>query len=296
MTLTTTAATSEIPTVRMPAARTFWPSTVSRPSREREGAGVDRRRHAVAEAAEDVPAHADGGGNEHEEAGVLAEGAGDRAEEGAGQQARARVEGQRDQRLAGVGPERRAEPCGQPRATHGRPFFLGRMVGHVMPPDRRRRRRVGGARRRVRHRRRTNAAPAAAGSDGADVEHAGRRRIGVVGADGSGRARYDAGAGGLVLSSPDFVDGGALPARYAACGGDNVSPAAAVVGRPRRHGRAGARHGRPGRARRSVRALGGRGDVAGAGRPRTRRRSRGRGRGAQRHVGVRMVRSVPARR
>jgi Raf kinase inhibitor-like YbhB/YbcL family protein len=28
----------------------------------------------------------------------------------------------------------------------------------------------------------------------------------------------------LLLSSPDFIDGGALPAQYAACGGDNVSP------------------------------------------------------------------------
>jgi hypothetical protein len=32
------------------------------------------------------------------------------------------------------------------------------------------------------------------------------------------------GIGDMILSSPDFVDGGPLPAKYAACGGDNVSP------------------------------------------------------------------------
>ena len=32
------------------------------------------------------------------------------------------------------------------------------------------------------------------------------------------------GSSGLMLTSPEFVDGGQLPAQYAACGGDNVSP------------------------------------------------------------------------
>jgi hypothetical protein len=32
------------------------------------------------------------------------------------------------------------------------------------------------------------------------------------------------GASGMTLASPEFVDGGAFPAQYAACGGDNVSP------------------------------------------------------------------------
>ena len=40
------------------------------------------------------------------------------------------------------------------------------------------------------------------------------------------------GAGDLVLSSPDFVDGGELPARYAACGGDNISPPLQWTGIP----------------------------------------------------------------
>ena len=50
------------------AAR-FWPTSVSRRRRHAEGTGVDRGAEPAAERAEHVAAHADGGGDEDEEAG-----------------------------------------------------------------------------------------------------------------------------------------------------------------------------------------------------------------------------------
>ena len=71
MTLATTAASSEMPSGQDAGGEDVLAEHGVATGREREGAGVDRRRDAVAEAAEDVAAHADGGRHEHEQAGVL---------------------------------------------------------------------------------------------------------------------------------------------------------------------------------------------------------------------------------
>src|SRR5215210_3655859 len=62
-----------------------------------ERSGVDRGAEAASESAEDVPPHADRGGNEHEEAGERLEGAGDGAERQPGNEVATRREQERDE-------------------------------------------------------------------------------------------------------------------------------------------------------------------------------------------------------
>ena len=58
---------------------------------------MDRRAEAAAERPEDVAAHADGGRNEHEEAGQRLQGAGDGTERQAGEEVPTRREEERDE-------------------------------------------------------------------------------------------------------------------------------------------------------------------------------------------------------
>ena len=89
-------------------------------------AGRDMRKVPVwiggaqpaAERAEDVAAHADGGGDEHEQAGEGFEGAGDRAERQPGEQVTARAEQERVR--SPLGPRRR--PSATARESARRPL------------------------------------------------------------------------------------------------------------------------------------------------------------------------------
>ena len=94
------------------------------PARHAEGTGVDRSAEAAPERAEHVAAHADGGGDEDEEAGKGFERAGDRAERQPGNQVTARAEQERVEARSdpgGVRAQQRAEARedGSPRLQHG---------------------------------------------------------------------------------------------------------------------------------------------------------------------------------
>ena len=78
MALATTASASEMPRVSSIEASDVLAEHGLAPQRPAERAGVDRRRDPVAEGAEDVAPQPDGGRDQHEQARVLCERAGDR--------------------------------------------------------------------------------------------------------------------------------------------------------------------------------------------------------------------------
>ena len=111
----------------------FWPTSVSMRHDQPVGAGVHRGAQAAAERAEHVAPHADRGGHEDHDARELLEGAGDRAEGEARDEAGTRRDQERDEARTDPGKVRaheRAESAhrrGAGRLTLG----TGRFVLHL---------------------------------------------------------------------------------------------------------------------------------------------------------------------
>lgn len=113
--------------VRRSTARRHDVVPENRPPAQRRPkyARVDSRAEAAAKCREDVPSKADGARHQHQQAREAFEGAGDRAENGSGDQAGGAIESERDEALV----NRQVRAPARPRAAANRAPVSGARAG-----------------------------------------------------------------------------------------------------------------------------------------------------------------------
>ena len=105
-------------------------------TRQLEGPGVDRGAEPAAHRAEHVAAHADRGGNEHEQAGQRFEGSGDRPERQPGEEVTARADQERDEARSDTGGVRAQQRAKRAMtARHERSMGTRGFVHFLAPGD-----------------------------------------------------------------------------------------------------------------------------------------------------------------